>query len=136
MRGGIWRPAPHAEPKALAALRDGAGVPLPASYLDQLAASNGGEGELGVDPGWIRFWPAEEVIPSNAGYRVPEFLPGFIGFGSNGGGELLAHDVRGDEPFPIVMVPFIPLDAREAVQIARSFDDLRPLIGKRPEDAA
>ena len=102
---------------------------LPGSYLAQLAASNGGEGELGVEPGWISFWPAEEVVGLNATYRIAELLPGFFGFGSDGGGELLAFDVRSQEPFPVVMVPFIPMDAEEAVQIVRSFDELRPLIG-------
>jgi hypothetical protein len=92
-------------------LRDGAGTVLPASYFEQLAVSNGGEGDLGVQPGWISFWPAEKVVSWNARYRVPEFLPGFFGFAS-GGGELLAFDVRRQEPFPIVMVPFIPM-ARE-----------------------
>ena len=109
---------------------------LPQSYFDQLAASNGGEGDLGVEPGWIAFWPAEEVLESNAAYSLAEFLPGFFGFGSNGGGELLAFDVRAQEPYPIVMVPFIPLEAREAVQIARSFEELREFIGRSFQETA
>jgi hypothetical protein len=129
MGSGIWRPAQPAAQEVLAALHDRAGIVLPGSYLAQLAASNGGEGELGVEPGWISFWPAQEVIGLNATYRVPEFLLGFFGFGSNGGGELLAFDVRSPEPFPVVMVPFVPMDPEDAVQIARSFDELRPLIG-------
>jgi hypothetical protein len=119
-----------ADQEAVAALRKRAGVVLPASYLDQLAVSNGGEGDLSVEPGWICFWPAEEVITSNEGYHIPQRLPGFFGFASNGGGELLAFDIRGSEPFPVVMVPFIPMDAREAVQIACSFDELQLSIGK------
>lgn len=109
---------------------------LPDSYFDQLAASNGGEGDLGAAPGWICFWPAEEVIPFNEGYKVAELLPGFFGFASNGGGELIAFDMRGCDPFPVVMVPFIPMDACEAVQIAPSFDDLRRLVGMKADDAA
>ena len=130
MTDGIWRPAPPAEKAALARLQEQAGVRLPIGYLDQLATSNGGEGDLAVEPRWISIWPAEEVVALNAGYRLAEFLPGFFGFGSNGGGELLALDTRGPEPFPVVMVPFIPMEAQEAKQIARSFDELRPLIGK------
>jgi hypothetical protein len=105
-------------------------VNLPATYFAQLAASNGGEGDLGVDPGWVAFWPAEDVAASNAEYSIAESLPGFFGFGSNGGGELLAFDLRGDEPYPVVMVPFVPMDPRDAVQVARSFDDFQALIGK------
>jgi hypothetical protein len=37
-------------------------VSLPRGYLEQLAVSNAGEGDLGIEPGWIAFWPAEEVI--------------------------------------------------------------------------
>jgi hypothetical protein len=136
MRDGIWRPAPPADETALVALRQQARVRLPAAYLAQLATSNGGEGDLGVQPGWISFWPAEEVMALNQGYSLSEFLPGLFGFASNGGGELVAFDARGDEPFSIVVVPFIPMDVREAVQIARSFEDLRGLIGKESDDAA
>jgi len=64
------------------------------------------------------------VMRFRSGYR------GFFGFGSNGGGELLAFDLRDGEPYPIVIVPLIPLDPNEAIQIARSFDELRELIGK------
>ena len=129
MRNGVWRPA-RAEPDGLAALREHTGGSLPAGYVDQIAVSNAGEGDLPVEPGWISFWPAEEVVASNAGCRIPELLPGFLAFASSGGGELLAFDLRGGEPVAVVMVPFIPMDAREAVRVADSFDDLRALIGK------
>jgi len=130
MSGGDWRAAPPASEVALARLRDQAPVRLPRSYFDQLAASNGGEGDLGLEPGWIVFWPAEEVLESNVAYSLAELLPGFFGFGSSGGGALLAFDVRVQEPYPIVMVPFIPLEAQKAVQIAGSFDELRDFIGR------
>lgn len=105
-------------------------MPLPSAYLAMLEESNGGEGDLGVDPGWITLWPAEDVLSNNASYCVAEALPGFLGFASNGGGELLAFDLRGGEPYPIVMIPFIPMEAAEAVQIASSFEELRQLLGK------
>jgi hypothetical protein len=95
-----------------------------------LAESNGGEGDLGVAPGWIAFWSAEDVLSHNAGYLVAETLPGFFGFGSSGGGELLAFDVRRGEPYAIVMVPFIPMQAKYAVQVAGSFEELRKHIGR------
>jgi hypothetical protein len=135
MSNGIWRPEPPASQRALAALREQAPVRLPAAYFDHLTSSNGGEGDLGVEPGWIAFWPAEEVISLNTEYSIAELLPGFFGFGSNGGGELLAFDIRGGEPYPVVMVPFVPMDSRKAVQIAGSFVELRGLIG-RPCDEA
>lgn len=129
MTGGIWQPAPPASAAALARLRMECGIPLPSGYLAMLEESNGGEGDLSIDPGWIALWCAEDVISNNTGYRVAEYLPGFLGFGSNGGGELLAFDVRRGEPYPIVMVPFIPMAAEDAVQIAHSFEELRKHIG-------
>src|SRR5262245_45293196 len=98
MSDGIWRPAPPAEKAILAALRAQASIRLPASYFDQLAISNGGEGDLGTEPGWISFWPADEVINLNKGYCIAADLPGFFGFASNGGGEVIAFDARGCEP--------------------------------------
>jgi SMI1/KNR4 family protein SUKH-1 len=95
--------------------------------------SNGGEGDLGAEPGWIAFWPAEEVIALNDGYEVAQWLPGFFGIGSNGGGELIAFDTRGGEPYPVVMVPFDCMDVAEAVHIAASFESFRELIGKPAE---
>ena len=67
---------------------------------------------------------------ANAGYEIEKWLPGFSGFGSSGGGELLAFDLREGEPYPIVMVPFTSLDPSDVIRIAKSFDELRELIGK------
>ena len=118
LRDGLqgWQ---HREPPAsAAALRDlaeAAPVPLPEEYAALLRFSNGGEGQLAVEPGWFQLWPVEEVLELNRAYGVNEFLPGFFGFGSSGGGELLALDLRSGPPFRVVMVPFIPMDEAEAV---------------------
>lgn len=136
MADGTWLPAPPASEAALARLRVESGIRLPSAYLTMLAESNGGEGDLGVNPGWIALWSAEDVPSHNAGYSVAEALPGFFGFGSNGGGELLAFDVRGGEPYPIVMVPFIPMQVEDAVKIAGSFEELRKFIGKQYSETA
>src|SRR4051812_46901681 len=107
-----WTDVPGpAKPAAVARLAAGAPVPLPDEYLALLRLHDGGEGELGAEPGWFCLWPAAEVLTNNREYELPEFLPGFFGFGSNGGGELLALDCRGPRPWPVVMVPFAPLDA-------------------------
>jgi hypothetical protein len=136
MSEGTWRAASPSTKSALAALSGAAPIRLPPAYLDQLVSSNGGEGSLGIEPGWISLWSAEVVVALNIEYSIAEFLPGFFGFGSSGGGELLAFDARNAEPYPIVMVPFIPMDPKAAVQIARSFEELRGLIGKPyPETA-
>jgi len=66
----------------------------------------------------------------NSAYGVGEFAHGLWGFGSNGGGELLALDVRGGEPYPVVMVPFIEMALSEAQQISDCFDEFRDYIGR------
>jgi hypothetical protein len=102
---------------------------LPDSYLAFLGFSNGGEGPLAVAPGWFVIWSAEEVLESNQGYQVDKELPGFFGFGSNGGGELFAFDARSPQPWKIVMIPFIPLQERYAVVVAESFEQFVKAIG-------
>ena len=71
-----------------------ADIALPAEYLALLAFSDGAGGPLPVEPGWFQMWLAKDVIEMNKGYGVSESIPGFFGFGSNGGGELLAFDAR------------------------------------------
>jgi hypothetical protein len=83
-----WGREPPADPEAIRSLIAGAGVDLPEDYLSLLRLSNGGEGELGVEPGWFRLWPAGEVIDLNRDYEVAELAPGFFAFGSSGGGLL------------------------------------------------
>ncbi|HEU6450555.1 MAG TPA: SMI1/KNR4 family protein [Gemmatimonadaceae bacterium] len=104
---------------------------LPPDYLAFLKLSNGGEGELGVEPGWFALWRAEEVAEMNAEYQVPEFLPGFVGFGSNGGGEMLAFGATPERLGRVYAVPFIPMEAEEALELAPDFATLVRAFGHR-----
>ena len=120
-----WSRQPPAESRTVQQLE--AALPtLPADYLAFLRLSNGGAGELGIEPGWFQLWPAEDVSSLNREYAVREFLPAYVGFGSDGGGELLAFTPRGE----VVAVPFIPMDASEARIIAPSFRQLAALFGR------
>lgn len=129
MSGAIWRSSPPASESAIARLRNKAPVRLPADYLVYLAGTNGGEGDLGVDPGWIQLWSADEVLAHNEGYCIGESLPGCFAFATNGGGELIVFDARGTEPYPVLMVPFIPMEIESAVRIAGSFSELQAQLG-------
>ncbi len=128
-----WYPQAPASRTALGTLIATCGVTLPDEYVSFLAFSNGGAGELGVEPGWFSLWPAEEVVTLNQAYGIPEWLPGFFGFGSNGGGELLAFDTRNLPPWKVVMVPFIVLDEKEAVIVTNQFATFVNAIGRRLE---
>lgn len=130
--GRAWsrcQPAPESD---LAALRANVSDSLPSSYFEFLRLSNGGEGELGVEPGWFRIWPASEVLSANKAYEIPSVLPGYLGFGSSGGGELLAFRLDRPDP-PIVMIPFIPLDAAEELPVAANFAEFVSKLGVRIE---
>jgi hypothetical protein len=115
---------------AINALIETASIIFPDVYLAFLRNSNGAAGDLGIEPGYAVFWRAEEVIANNERYKVTEFAPGVFGFGSDGGGELLAFDIRGSIPWPIVTIPMIPLDATEAAQIAPNFLALLAAFGR------
>ncbi len=130
LRRGIWRAEPAAPAKVLAELRRGAPAPLPDAYFEFLARSDGGEGDFGAEQlGWVSFWPSSEVLILNREYDLQTVLPGFFGFASNGGGELIAFDLRENGASPVVMIPFIPMDARESVLVSPSFDEFRGMLG-------
>ena len=126
----IWSSKPGATQEAIDALCRAAPIELPSEYLEQLRLSNGGEGDLAVEQGWIVFWSAEDVLENNKGYEVEQCVPGLFGLGSNGGGELVAFDTRQGQPYPIVMVPFIPMELNEAVVIAKDFPELLQSVGR------
>jgi hypothetical protein len=104
---------------------------LPKEYIELLKFSNGGEGELQIEPGWFQLWKANEVINKNKVYEIDKYLPGYFGFGSSGGGELLAiKTTSSGKQKSVVMVPFIPMEEKEAIVIADSFAQFIASIGK------
>ena len=128
--GPHWTRAAPASPSALEALRS-TYPSLPSDYISLLGQSNGGEGELGIDPGWFQLWPAEAVASLNEGYELSSALPGWVGIGSSGGGECIAVAPDGR----IFMVPFIPLTTEEALCIAATVAAFAASFG-HPSDAA
>ena len=128
--GPDWTRAPPASAQVLDELRI-TFPSLPAVYYSLLAQTNGGEGELAVEPGWFQLWPAEAVAERNTGYEVAGALPGCVAIGSNGGGELFALDPAGR----VLVVPFIPMDLSEAVCIADDVPGFARQFGHRLDAA-
>jgi len=122
---GWWR-SPGADARALEMLRRNAPVELPEDLYAFLAASDGGEGELGIAPGWFALWRVEDLLLRNADYDVPNEYPGYFGFGSNGGGELLAFQLTESRCGRVAMIAFI---GGEPIVIADSFADFAAHIG-------
>jgi hypothetical protein len=130
-----WYSQPPASLEAITALRAQSGLDLPPAYLAFLERSNGGDGELGIEPGWVSLWPAEEVVGLNRNYQEEQWIPGFFGFGSNGGGELLAFDTRTPHPWKVYMIPFISVDEEEAILVAQDFTTFAQAIGRSHDSA-
>ena len=95
------------------------GIRLREDYAAFLMQSNGGEGFIGE--GYAMLWRLEELLEKNDAYKVDEYAPGLFLFGSDGGGEAFAFDIRSDKR-PIVSVPFIPLNHSEARFLAMDFE--------------
>jgi hypothetical protein len=118
---------------ALYQLVENAPLKLPSDYIAFLRQCNGCEGELGIDPGWVWIWPAEEVIEHNNGYKTAENVSGFFAFGSNGGGEMFAFDFRTPDETRVVMIPFIPMEIKSAIPLAASFGEFSEHFGLRTD---
>ena len=123
---------PAATEEAIENLVRDAGVALPTDYLQFLRFANGGEGDLGVQPWYFQVWTAEDAIENNRSYNVPEFLPGFFGFGTNLGDELLAFDVRRRGESRVFMIPMIPMSESDAVEIVPDFETFAMVCGLPP----
>ena len=90
---------------------------LPDEYVHYWVGGGLKEGGLSVEPGWFQLWAPSDIERLNRDYHVQEFVAGFLGFGSNGGGELLAFDRRGR----VFMIPFVPMTAEKATPVADSW---------------
>ncbi|SRR5258706_9100575 len=111
-------------------LRSLADIELPTEYYELLAFSNGGEGSLSVKPGWFVLDTAEETASNKSNRTFEEFFPDFFVFGGNGGGELIAFDLRGAKPWPIVMIDMTNIDLNESVvRIADNFSVFLETLG-------
>lgn len=126
----FWWGNTPADPAIIKKLKLDTNNTLPEDYFSFFEYSNGGEGPLLIEPGWFCLWPAEEVIILNLDYGVDKWLPGFVGFGSNGGGELFAFDTRSPQALKVYMIPFGDLDEVSAILVADNFVSLIGAIGK------
>lgn len=83
-----------------------------------MLTANGLSGFIGKN--FLSLWRIEDLAWLNEGYNT-EGLEILL-FGSDGGGEAFGFDLRSPER-PIVMIPFLPFEWEEAVQIANTFPE-------------
>ena len=111
------------------AFEKGASMSLPVEYRDFLRISDGGEGFVGP-AGYAMLWKVSELLPFNHEYEAAEYAPGLLLFGSNGGGEAFAFDLRFPDK-PIVSVPFIGMDLTEALPVAKTFEGFLEYLARQ-----
>lgn len=116
-----WQLNPGASEAAIQDAVTSLGHSLPSDYLEFLREHNGGEGFVGDD--YLVLWQAEELDTFNREYQIDEYAPGLIAFGSSGGGDAYAFDMR-TAAAPIVRVPFIGIELRYAKPMADTFTNL------------
>jgi len=104
------------------------GIKLPDQYVRFLKTMNGGEGFVGAN--YLVVFPIEKLIEYNRGYGFDKWVPDLLLFGSNGAGEGFAFD-RCHAAWPVVMVPFVPLEVQNAISVSESFNSLFDSLLKR-----
>lgn len=95
---------------------------LPEDYFQFLLKSDGGEGFVGLSPGYFQLWQAHQVSRFSSEYGVSQYLPGYVAIGGSGGGELYVFSVTGQPP-GLFHVPAIGMESDVLEQVADSFSD-------------
>jgi hypothetical protein len=119
-------PAPESE---IERFRIEAGFALPDDYLDFMRRADGGEGIIGE--AYVILWRLGELLELNKAYEVDEYAPGLFLFGSDGGGEAFAFDLRSTTK-PVIRAPFVGMDFSLVVAVAPTFVQFLRAVG-RPE---
>lgn len=105
------------------------GLSLPLDYLEFLKRSNGGEGFIGPNS-YVILWKLNDLIDLNRSYQVAEYAPGLFVFGSDGGGEAYAFDMRPSLP-TIVSIPFVGMDLSVVRFISPTFTGYLDTLSKQ-----
>ena len=104
-------------------------VKLPDDYVRLLRSTNGCEGELAIEPGWVQLWSTEDIFNLNQSYAVEEFHPGYFGFGSSGGGVMFAFNVHSAQSSAVFGIPFDSIDPDDIVVVANDFSTFARAMG-------
>jgi hypothetical protein len=93
---------------------------LPPEFIDHLRSDAQKFGDLPSFPVYFQLWEESELDTFNREYQVPEYAPGFFGFGSDGGGEMFAFDNDGK----VYAIPFIGMSPKDATFVCASWKEL------------
>jgi len=127
-----WRAEAPATEADIALLESKANRELPREYLELLRFSNGGEGPLALPPLWFQLYAVKDCIALCLNREILESFPSFMFFGSNGGLESIAFDLREGPPWRIVMVDRIA-GTKSAEEIAPNIGAFIEAIGREDD---
>lgn len=99
-------------------------IPLPTDYIAYVEGGGVGEGFTDGLPGYFALWHPDEIELNNKDLNVDNYAPGFLGFGTDGGEELLAFDASG----AVFMLPLVGMEPRYANKIADSWSEVAKRI--------
>ncbi len=103
---------------------------LPNDYYAFLLRSNGGEGFVGISPGYFALWSAHEVAQFTSEYQLHIYLPDYVAVGSSGGGDLYVFPTSG-WPSGLFIVPAIGMDLGSLQLVSRSFSAFVAEFGRQ-----
>ena len=130
--GREWRAEAPATEADIALLESRANRDLPREYVELLRFGNGGEGPLALSPLWFQLYAVKDCIALCLNQEILERFPTFMFFGSNGGLESIAFDVREGPPWRIVVVDQIA-GTESAEEIAPNIGAFIEAIGTETE---
>ncbi|MDX2244632.1 MAG: SMI1/KNR4 family protein [Leptolyngbyaceae cyanobacterium bins.302] len=99
-------------------------IQLPPDYLAYVASGGSDAALTNDEPGYFQLWDLGEIESINAEYKVPDYAPGYLGFGSDGCGEMLAFDRTG----AVFKIPFVGMHPDVAENIADSWQEIEKRI--------
>ena len=120
---------PPADETTINTAETGLTIRFPSEYRDFLKFADGGEGQIGSG-GYAALWRVEELRAFNNEYEVEKYAPGLLFFGSDGGGEGFAFDLRTSQ-LAIVQVPFIGMSLTDANTVASNFQEFLAAIARQ-----
>ncbi len=125
-----WHPQPGATPGQIGQLLAALPFAPPSAWIAFLRLSNGGEGELSIEPGWFQLWDIATVLEQWNDREDREAFPDRLFFGGDGGLESFAFDVGGAPPWPVVTIDPVAGPESERV-VAPDFEGFARAIGSR-----
>lgn len=131
--GRQWRKVDGASQPQVAELISALPFESPAEYLEFLRYSNGGEGELALEPLWFQLFDVAFAIQLWQDENYRREYPNLFFFGSNGGLESIAFDMSNPRPWPIVMVDCIA-GLESARRISGSIEEFIERVGLRANE--